>query len=173
MSHHHDHDHGHDDEHADAHNHIHDHSDDITPALQNLLYEQVDFSKLVTLNEEESNSGRAICQKTWAERMELEPELKSSADEQLLMIVPYAMPRSTCRRRAVLILLIQIYRASAPALDSNSHNAHALLPQDAEDLRQPLRLTRLRSRVRLNPHAGPVRLADRRDPGDPRQARTL
>ncbi|KAF2797857.1 DUF1000-domain-containing protein [Melanomma pulvis-pyrius CBS 109.77] len=91
MSHHHDHSHGHghDEEHADAHNHIHDHSDDITPALQNLLYEQVDFSKLVTLNEEESNSGRAICQKTWAERMELEPELKSSADEQLLMIVPF------------------------------------------------------------------------------------
>jgi hypothetical protein len=63
--------------------------DDITPALQNLLYEQVDFSKLVTLNEEESNSGRKICQKTWSERLDLEPELQSSADEQLLMIVPF------------------------------------------------------------------------------------
>jgi hypothetical protein len=91
MSHHHDHGHhhGHDEEHAEGHNHVHDHSDDITPALQNLLYEQVDFSKLNTLNEEDSNSGRAICQKTWVQRMEPEPELKSSADEQLLMIVPY------------------------------------------------------------------------------------
>ena len=97
MSHHHDHSHGHghDEEHADAHNHIHDHSDDITPALQNLLYEQVDFSKLVTLNEEESNSGRAICQKTWAQRLDAEPELKSSADEQLLMVVPYVDAKST------------------------------------------------------------------------------
>ncbi|KAF2182476.1 DUF1000-domain-containing protein [Zopfia rhizophila CBS 207.26] len=89
MSHHH-HDHpGHDQEHADAHDHIHNHSDDIIPALQNLLYEQIDFSKLHTLNEEESNTGRAICQKTWMQRMEAEPELKSSADEQLLMIVPF------------------------------------------------------------------------------------
>ncbi|KAF2750392.1 DUF1000-domain-containing protein [Sporormia fimetaria CBS 119925] len=88
MSHHHHH-HHHDDEHAEAHNHVHDHDDDITPALQNLLYEQIDFSKLQTLNEDESNSGRAICQKTWVQRMEPEPELKSSADEQLLMILPF------------------------------------------------------------------------------------
>ncbi|KAF2866295.1 PITH domain-containing protein [Massariosphaeria phaeospora] len=89
MSHHHDHTHAHDDEHAEAHNHVHDHSDDITPALQNLLYEQLDFSKLTTLNEEVSNSGRAICQKTWAQRLHVEPELQSSTDEQLLMIVPF------------------------------------------------------------------------------------
>ncbi|OCK94563.1 DUF1000-domain-containing protein [Cenococcum geophilum 1.58] len=86
MSHHHDHGHGgHDHEHAEAH----DHSDDITPALQNLLYEQIDFSALLTLNEEDSASGRAICQKTWAQRMDPEPELKSAADEQILMIVPF------------------------------------------------------------------------------------
>ncbi|PSN61748.1 DUF1000-domain-containing protein [Corynespora cassiicola Philippines] len=89
MSHHHDHGHCHDEEHAEGHDHVHDHSDDITPALQNLLYEQIDFSKLQTLNEDDSNSGRAICQKTWAQRMNNEPELKSSADEQLLMIVPF------------------------------------------------------------------------------------
>ena len=94
MSHHHHHHHGHshgdhDEEHAEAHNHVHDHDDDIVPALQNLLYEQIDFSKLVTLNEDESNSGRAICQKTWMQRMDPEPELKSSADEQLLMHIPY------------------------------------------------------------------------------------
>ncbi|BBN10769.1 hypothetical protein MPTK1_5g06260 [Marchantia polymorpha subsp. ruderalis] len=79
------HDHNHD--HGDGHEH--DHTDDITPALQNILYEQIDFSKLFTLNEDESNSGRAICQKTWAQRLEPEPELKSSADEQLLMVVPF------------------------------------------------------------------------------------
>jgi hypothetical protein len=84
----HDHSHCHD-EHHDHAGDGHDHTDDITPALQNLLYEQIDFSKLVTLNEDESNSGRAICQKTWAQRLDPEPELKSSADEQLLMIVPF------------------------------------------------------------------------------------
>jgi hypothetical protein len=87
MSHHH-HGHGHDEEHAEAHNHVHDHDDDIVPALQNLLYEQIDFSKVQTLNEEESNSGRKIMQKTWAQRMENEPVLRSFADEQLLIIVP-------------------------------------------------------------------------------------
>lgn len=82
------------DEHSHSHSHSHgddphDHTDDITPALQNLLYEQVDFSALITLNEDDSNSGRAICQKTWAQRLDPTPELKSSADEQLLMTVPF------------------------------------------------------------------------------------
>lgn len=84
----HDHHHHHDEEHAEAHNHVHDHSEDIVPALQNLLYEQIDFSKVQTLNEEEPSSGRKICQKTWAQRMEPQPELQSSADEQLLMVIP-------------------------------------------------------------------------------------
>lgn len=84
----HDHSHCHD-EHHEHGGDGHDHTDDITPALQNLLYEQIDFSKLVTLNEDESNSGRAICQKTWAQRLDPTPELKSSADEQLLIIVPF------------------------------------------------------------------------------------
>jgi hypothetical protein len=49
---------------SDGHDHsAHDHSDDITPALQNILYAQLDFPRLVTLNEDESNSGRSICQK--------------------------------------------------------------------------------------------------------------
>ncbi|CAE7201204.1 hypothetical protein P3342_010597 [Pyrenophora teres f. teres] len=85
MSHSHCHDEHHDHDHGDGH----DHSDDITPALQNILYEQLDFPKLVTLNEDESNSGRAICQKTWAQRLDPTPELKSSADEQLLMTIPF------------------------------------------------------------------------------------
>ena len=95
MSHHHDHydgqepiDHSHGDGHD--HGHDHDHSDDITPALQNLLYEQVDFSALTCLNESEPRSGAAICQKTWMQRMDNAPELQSDADEQLLMHVPFA-----------------------------------------------------------------------------------
>ena len=86
MSHSHCHDESHSHDHGD---HDHDHSDDITPALQNILYSQIDFSALRTLNEDDSNSGRAICQKTWAQRLELQPELVSSADEQLLILVPF------------------------------------------------------------------------------------
>ncbi|KAF2645909.1 DUF1000-domain-containing protein [Massarina eburnea CBS 473.64] len=89
MSHSHDHHHGHDEEHAEAHNHVHDHDDDIVPALQNLLYAQIDFSKLRSLNEDELDSGRKICQKTWAQRMDPRPELLSMADEQLLMEIPF------------------------------------------------------------------------------------
>lgn len=82
------------DEHAHhGHDHsegaAHDHTDDITPALQNQIYEQVDFSAINTLNEAESRAGSKIVQKTWTERLEVEPELCSDADEQLLMHVPY------------------------------------------------------------------------------------
>jgi hypothetical protein len=34
-------------------------------------------------------SGTAIVQKTWADRLNDEPELESDADEQLLMYIPY------------------------------------------------------------------------------------
>ncbi|KAK4507325.1 hypothetical protein PRZ48_001060 [Zasmidium cellare] len=86
MSHCHDeHDHhGHD--HSEG---AHDHTDDLTPALQNHIYEQIDFSAINTLNESESRSGAKIVQKTWMERLEPEPELKSDADEQLLMHIPF------------------------------------------------------------------------------------
>jgi PITH domain len=91
MSHHH-HDHyDGEDPHDHSHDgHSHDHSDDITPALQNLLYSQIDFSALTCLNESEPRSGAAICQKTWQQRMEDTPELHSDADEQLLMHIPFA-----------------------------------------------------------------------------------
>ncbi|KAI8935598.1 hypothetical protein NX059_008164 [Plenodomus lindquistii] len=92
MSHHcHDED-SHSHSHSHAHGddgHSHDHSDDITPALQNLLHSQIDFPRLITLNEDTSDSGRAICQKTWAQRLDPSPELVSSADEQLLIIIPF------------------------------------------------------------------------------------
>ncbi|KAH6722186.1 PITH domain-containing protein [Leptodontidium sp. 2 PMI_412] len=76
------HDHGHD--HAG-----HDHSDDITPALQYSLYQHINFDDITTLNEAEAGSGKAIVKKTWAERLEPEPELESDADEQLLMHIPF------------------------------------------------------------------------------------
>lgn len=80
------------DHHGHSHDHsegaAHDHTDDLTPALQNHIYEQIDFSKVNTLNEAEPRSGTKILQKTWVERLNAEPELKSDADEQLLMHVP-------------------------------------------------------------------------------------
>ncbi|PKK46925.1 hypothetical protein CI102_9885 [Trichoderma harzianum] len=87
MSHHchdeHDH-HGHSHDHGE-----HDHSDDITPALQSSLYEQINFDEITTLNEARRDAGKLIVKKTWAERLSAEPELESDADEQLLMTVPF------------------------------------------------------------------------------------
>ncbi|KAK1254276.1 hypothetical protein MKX08_008271 [Trichoderma sp. CBMAI-0020] len=85
MSHCHDeHDHGHGHDHGE-----HDHSDDITPALQSSLYEQINFDEITTLNEARRDAGKAIVKKTWAERLSQDPELESDADEQLLMTVPF------------------------------------------------------------------------------------
>ncbi|KAI9701459.1 MAG: hypothetical protein M1836_001514 [Candelina mexicana] len=67
----------------------HDHSDDLTPALQSLLYQQIDFDAITTLNESTPHSGRAIVKKAWAERNEPTPELESDADEQLLIYIPF------------------------------------------------------------------------------------
>ncbi|KAH7366756.1 PITH domain-containing protein [Plectosphaerella cucumerina] len=82
----HDHSHSHGD---DGHGHVHDHSDDITPALQHSLYQQINFDEVTTLNETVRDSGRAIVRKTWAERLSEDPELASDADEQLLMNIPF------------------------------------------------------------------------------------
>ncbi|PHH90709.1 hypothetical protein CDD83_2863 [Cordyceps sp. RAO-2017] len=69
--------------------HAHDHSDDVAPALQASLYEQICFDDITTLNEAARDAGKAVVKKTWAERLEAEPELVSDADEQLLMNVPF------------------------------------------------------------------------------------
>ncbi|XDG03247.1 hypothetical protein ABKA04_002862 [Annulohypoxylon sp. FPYF3050] len=73
----------------DHHDHEHDHTDDITPALQYSLYQHINFDGISTMNEAHQDSGKAIVKKTWAERLEAEPELESDADEQLLMTVPF------------------------------------------------------------------------------------
>ena len=77
-------------EHGDGFDHHdHDHSDDITPALQFSLYQYINFDEVEALNEAEPGSGKAILKKTWAERLQVDPELESDADEQLLIKVPY------------------------------------------------------------------------------------
>jgi len=40
------------------------------------------------MNELETDSGLAICKKTWKERNNPTPELKSDTDEQIIMVVP-------------------------------------------------------------------------------------
>ena len=75
--------------HAGDHHGAHDHSDEIVPATQTLLYEQIDFGAVTTLNESEPRSGAKLLQKTWTDRLIPEPELMSDADEQLLMTIPY------------------------------------------------------------------------------------
>ena len=92
MPHHDPHDHSHSHSHShDDHDHGHDHSDETTPALQTLIYQQIDFDKIRTLNESSPNAGLHIVKKPWSQRMDAEPELVSDADEQLLMFVPYVM----------------------------------------------------------------------------------
>lgn len=79
--------HSHDDHNHD-HGHSHDHSDDITPALQNHLYEQIEWDAVKTLNESVGGSGRKVLQKTWAQRLDEAPEVESDADEQLIIHIP-------------------------------------------------------------------------------------
>ncbi|MCJ1466448.1 hypothetical protein MMC07_005067 [Pseudocyphellaria aurata] len=74
--------HGHD-HHDDDHGH--DHSDEVEPALQTLIWKQIEFEKIRTLNESEPDAGAKIVEKSWPQRLNPEPELASDSDEQLLM----------------------------------------------------------------------------------------
>lgn len=74
--------------HRDDHGHGHDHGEEIEPALQTLLWKQVDFESIRTLNESETDQGAKVVEKTWPQRLEPEPMLESDADEQLLMFIP-------------------------------------------------------------------------------------
>ena len=80
--------HGHNHDRSHSHHHDHDHSEDIEPALQTLLYKQIEFDKILTLNETISSAGSKMVQKTWRQRLDPDPMLQSDADEQLLMVVP-------------------------------------------------------------------------------------
>lgn len=76
-------------DHHDEHDHGHDHSDEVEPALQTLIWMPIEFEKIRTLNESEPDAGAKIVEKTWAQRLNPEPELVSDSDEQLLMLIPY------------------------------------------------------------------------------------
>ena len=86
MSHHQEHDHS---SHQHEDHHGHDHSDETEPALQTLIWKQIDFDHIRTLNESEPDAGAKVVRKTWQQRLEADPVLESDADEQLLMFVPY------------------------------------------------------------------------------------
>ncbi|KAL9031113.1 MAG: hypothetical protein Q9196_000819 [Gyalolechia fulgens] len=87
MSHHHAHNHsGHSHGHGSSHGGDgHDHNDEIEPALQTLIWKQIDFECIRTLNESEPDQGAKIVEKTWPQRLSAEPKLVSDADEQLLI----------------------------------------------------------------------------------------
>jgi len=125
MSGHHHHDHeGHD------HSHGHDdHSHDLTPALQSLLYQQIDFEGINTLNEAQPKTGNAIVKKTWAERLDDTPELQSDADEQILMHVPF-----TGQVKLHAILIRTSNSASAPQTLKLFRNRNDLDFTTASDL---------------------------------------
>jgi hypothetical protein len=110
--------HGHDHSEGAAH----DHTDDITPALQNHIYQQIDFSAINTLNESESGSGSKVVQKTWSERLDEEPELKSDADEQLLMHIPYVKAMDN-RGVCVLYNIANAPQDSRPKSDSTAFSS--------------------------------------------------
>ncbi len=98
----HDHSHG-------GHDHDgHDHSDDITPALQYSLYQYINFDAITAMNEASSGSAKAIVKKTWAERLNDEPEVESDADEQLLIHIPFA--RSFPQLAVFWLTGAQVYR---------------------------------------------------------------
>lgn len=83
--------HCHDEHDHGGHSHggdSHDHSDDITPALQYSVYQHINFDGITTMNESETGAGKRIVKKTWADRLQEQPELESDADEQLLIHIP-------------------------------------------------------------------------------------
>lgn len=103
------------DGHSNSHSHGgddggHDHSDDITPAIQHSLYQHIDFDGITTLNEATPGSGAAVVKKTWAERLEVVPEVESDADEQLLMHIPSVSP---VRRASHVVFSLQFFCVGA------------------------------------------------------------
>ncbi|KAK7756405.1 hypothetical protein SLS62_001631 [Diatrype stigma] len=119
--------------------HEHDHSDDITPAIQHSLYQHINFDAINTMNEASPGSGKAIVKKTWAERLQEEPELASDADEQIIINVPF-----TGQVKLHSILLRSSPSAAAPRTlkvflnreDVDFEAAEELAPAQAFELSQ-------------------------------------
>lgn len=155
MSHCHDEHDGHGHDHSEGA--AHDHTDDLTPALQNHIYEQIDFSAINTLNESTPRSGTKVVQKTWTERMEPEPEVVSDADEQLLMHIPYVYLQN--RERTGRLMGPQIHGADTPALhlDPNIRNIISTAnTQTLRQQRQPRLLHRHRPRTNSKTRPAPI-----------------
>lgn len=136
MSHHHGPDHtghGHEDH---GHDHGHDHSDETEPALQTLIWKQIDFDNIRTLNESEPDAGAKIVKKRWQQRLDADPELESDADEQLLMFVPYV---SVDKPQRLGLIGLQLRRRSKAPCHSNSCLYLRLLSQNPQSLPQQRR----------------------------------
>ena len=112
---HHDHSHNHGGHGHDHHDH--DHSDETVPALQTLIYKEIDFDKVRTLNESELDAGIKVIRKPWAQRMDAEPELTSDADEQLLMFVPYVLV-PLCRNPSLIAFNPKVHWVAETPLHS-------------------------------------------------------
>ena len=82
------HSHGDGDGHGHDHGHDHDHDDETSPANQTLIWQQIEFDKIRTMNESSVDAGRRVIEKTWQDRLNPDPSLTSDADEQLLVFVP-------------------------------------------------------------------------------------
>lgn len=162
MSHHHGHDHS-DHDHGDhTHDHVHDHSDETEPALQTLIWKQIDFDNIRTLNENEPGAGVKVVKKTWQQRMEADPELESDADEQLLIFVPYVAAVASTGLDA-LTTPSQLCRRPKATRHPHPRLHLRLLSQDPESLPQQRR-SRLLHRLRPRAYADSHRLADQRCP---------
>lgn len=77
-----------------------------------MIWKQVDFDNIRTLNESELNAGAKIVKKTWQQRLDADPELESDADEQLLMFVPYVSISMEKSQRLPLTEILQLCRRS-------------------------------------------------------------
>ena len=137
------------DEHDHSHGHEgHDHSDDITPALQYSLYQHINFDEITTLNESEAHSGKAIVKKTWAERLEEQPELESDADEQLLIHIPYVtlplqahIPTNILHASQFLtqyLHVLQLHRPSEITRDPHTQFSFLIRSTDSQGLHQSI-----------------------------------
>lgn len=73
------HSHNHDHDHGDHSHDSHDHNDDIEPALQTLIWKQIDFDNVRTLNESEPDAGSRVVRKIWQQRLVAQPELVSDS----------------------------------------------------------------------------------------------
>lgn len=130
--------HNHSHDHAQSHSHDgyeHEHSDETPPALQSLIWKQIDFDNIRTLNESQINAGQAIIQKTWQNRLASEPELVSEADEQLIVFVPYR-DQSSVKLLLGLANMSKLCGRSQTAFNSNTFIDRRIQSSNAENLSQ-------------------------------------